>query len=253
MTTLLASVLVMGLLGSLHCAAMCGGLVGFVAGSGASGPAGPLLSHTSYQLGRLSTYAALGAAAGWVGKNVDLFGRVAGFANAAAVLAALWMVAWGVSRLLTTFGLGRRPKVTLKRRPSTSAWFTQVMHRAAGQSPLLRAATLGLLTGALPCGWLYAFVVMAAGTGSVASGVLVMATFWLSGVPALLGASVLLSRLARLLGKRLPAVSALVLVLGGLGTLATRALVTAPANPSADPATCPLHGSMSADSSGARP
>lgn len=45
--------------------------------------------------------------------------------------------------------------------------------------------TLGLLTGLLPCGWLYTFVAAAIATKSAASGMICLFLFWLGSVPAL--------------------------------------------------------------------
>jgi sulfite exporter TauE/SafE len=81
----------------------------------------------------------------------------------------------------------------------------------------VRAMLIGLITTLLPCGWLYAFAVVAGGTGSAVRGAAVMAAFWVGTVPMLLlfgaGAARLLGPVAR----RLPLVSAgLVLTLGVL-------------------------------------
>jgi sulfite exporter TauE/SafE len=78
-----------------------------------------------------------------------------------------------------------------------------------------RAWLTGLLTTMLPCGWLYVFVATAGGSGSVRSGVLTMAVFWLGTVPALLAVGLGAQRLFGPLRQRLPMLSAtLVLVMG---------------------------------------
>lgn len=85
-----------------------------------------------------------------------------------------------------------------------------------------RSAALGLATGLLPCGWLYAFVLAAVGTGSIWSGAALLLAFWLGTVPALLG----IGSLAQVLGARaqrwLPALSACVLLVLGLGSVWSR-------------------------------
>ena len=48
-----------------------------------------------------------------------------------------------------------------------------------------RGAATGLLTTLLPCGWLYAFVITAAGTGNALAGAGLMATFWVGTLPML--------------------------------------------------------------------
>ena len=81
---------------------------------------------------------------------------------------------------------------------------------------------VGLLTAFLPCGWLYLFASYAAGTGSPLWGGLFMIAFWLGSVPALVLAGVGVQTLARLLGRRLPLVTALAIVVLGVVTLALR-------------------------------
>jgi sulfite exporter TauE/SafE len=85
-----------------------------------------------------------------------------------------------------------------------------------------RGIAIGLVTGLLPCGWLYAFVVSAAGTGSIVSGALLMTAFWLGSVPALVGVGGLAQLLSGKLRRRLPAFSALVLLFLGVMNLWTR-------------------------------
>jgi hypothetical protein len=70
MTALVATILTASLVGSLHCVAMCGPLVGL------HGGARSLELALIHALGRLTTYAALGAIAGLVGRAVDVAGRL---------------------------------------------------------------------------------------------------------------------------------------------------------------------------------
>ncbi|MEY4918288.1 MAG: hypothetical protein RL616_2201, partial [Verrucomicrobiota bacterium] len=63
----------LGLLGSLHCAAMCGPLM--LALPVPPGGAGRFVAgRLIYQLGRITTYALLGVVAGLVGKSIFLIG-----------------------------------------------------------------------------------------------------------------------------------------------------------------------------------
>jgi hypothetical protein len=81
---------------------------------------------------------------------------------------------------------------------------------------MVRALLLGLFTTLLPCGWLYAFVATAAGTGSVPGAMLVMATFWLGTVPVLAGLGVVAQRAFGPLRRHLPAVTATAMIVIGL-------------------------------------
>ena len=63
----------LGLLGSLHCAAMCGPLM--LALPGSPGGAGRFIAgRIFYQFGRIATYCLLGVVAGLVGKSIFLAG-----------------------------------------------------------------------------------------------------------------------------------------------------------------------------------
>jgi len=104
--------------------------------------------------------------------------------------------------------------------------------RALGMSPAWRALLIGLMTTLLPCGWLYAFAITAAGTGSPAWGALTMAVFWLGTLPVLISVGVGVQALTGPLRRRLPALTSLALVAVGLLMVVGRA--TAPAiNPRA--------------------
>jgi sulfite exporter TauE/SafE len=211
--TLLTGVFLASLIGSLHCVGMCGGFVAFY--SGADGTAGPrrLLSHGAYSGGRLVAYSILGLAAGAVGAALDLAGSVAGVQRIAAVAAGVVMVVWGVLALLQIGG------VTIFKHGSNSsvtAWLRRGISLVGQRPPVVRAATVGLLSGVLPCGWLWAFVVTAAGTGSAVNGVLVMAAFWAGTVPVLLALGLGAQIVGVSLRKHIPAVTALILVALGL-------------------------------------
>ena len=66
----LTGVLVASIVGSVHCIAMCGPLVGL------HGGAKTLRLSLVHSLGRLTTYVVLGAVAGLIGSAVDLAGRL---------------------------------------------------------------------------------------------------------------------------------------------------------------------------------
>jgi len=53
---------------------------------------------------------------------------------------------------------------------------------------------LGILTGLLPCGWLYLFIATAAVSASATNGMVVMSLFWLGTLPYLVLSPVLLHK-----------------------------------------------------------
>ncbi len=222
-----AGVLAASLVGSVHCAAMCGGFVCFYTGSEPTGGAGRaadrstaevLHSHALYNVGRLLAYLTLGAIAGLIGSKVSDIGAVAGIQQAATIAAGLLMIMWALSTLAVqrgvSFGAAAR---------TPEAWrrlLGQVLFAVRSQPTPVRALLTGLLTTLLPCGWLYVFVAAAGGTGSVPSAMTMMAVFWLGTVPALLAIGLGAQTVLGSFRNRLPMVSAVVVLVMGLWSVA---------------------------------
>jgi sulfite exporter TauE/SafE len=210
---LLGSVFATSLLGSLHCAGMCGGFVCFYSG-GVGGRR--LVPHAAYNVGRLASYLALGALAGGLGAGLDRLGAAAGLGRLAAVVAGALMIVWGGLGVMRAAG-ARIPEPAAP--GFLRARFAAALQAVHAQPPALRALTVGLVTTLLPCGFLYAYVTVAAGTGSPLGGVLVMAAFWAGTVPVMAGLGAAAGRLIAPLQRRLPALTASALVLIGLLTV----------------------------------
>jgi sulfite exporter TauE/SafE len=98
---------------------------------------------------------------------------------------------------------------------------------AIGLKPVARSLVIGLLTAFLPCGWLYAFAIIAAGTASGLMGAAVMVAFWLGTVPVLASLGVGVQAVTGTVGRRIPLVTALVVVALGLYTIAGRMTIPA--------------------------
>jgi uncharacterized protein len=128
--------------------------------------------------------------------------------------------------LLPNFG-----QLALLRKPRTasSGLVIRWMGPIARLPTTGRAAALGCVTALLPCGWLYGFVLAAAGTGSALRGALVLAAFWSGSVPVLVGVSSLGRAVSRALGARTPLFSSLVLLALGFANLWTHYNVPAQA------------------------
>ncbi|GMV40843.1 MAG: hypothetical protein AMXMBFR64_25590 [Myxococcales bacterium] len=243
MSALIGSVTIASILGSLHCMGMCGGLVAFWAGTDRSRGRARLGGLVAYNGARASIYVTLGLVAGGIGAAVDVAGEAAGLQRAAAVLAGSTMVAWGVIALLRVLGvrLGSLGVPDGLRRATT-----RVIGALRGHHPVLRAAAMGLLTAILPCGWLYAFVITAAGAGSALGGAAVMAAFWAGTLPVLVGLGAGLQAVSAPLRRHLPAVTAVALVVVGLLSIVGRAGIEMPSarasHTASVPSDAPCHG-----------
>ncbi|MBK9030692.1 MAG: sulfite exporter TauE/SafE family protein [Myxococcales bacterium] len=206
MSAVVVAAFTAGLTGSLHCVAMCGPLVG-LASSGRVGPSARLaLTHG---LGRLLTYVVIGALAGLLGGALDLAGRLASIQRVAALIAGAGIVVWGLM-------LMRGPR---RAAAAGGTGFDRALVALGRRRPTARAFALGTLTGLVPCGWMWAMVVVAAGTGSLGLGLATMAAFWLGTSPAMLGAATVVGPLVGRLRARLPVITGATVMVLGLVTL----------------------------------
>ncbi|MES2126735.1 MAG: sulfite exporter TauE/SafE family protein [Pseudomonadota bacterium] len=221
----LLPIVLTGLLGSVHCIGMCGGIVSAFSAAGTARPAFPVAVLTvtplsasapvrvlTYNLGRIGSYALAGALAG-------------GLAGAAARLSQLALLQhvlyWLANGMLVALGLYLM-----------DAWRGLAQVEALGQglwrhvrallAPLLpmdslpKAFALGALWGWVPCAMVYSVLLTAMLSGSAASGAATMVAFGLGTLPMMLGLGLALRQMARSLALR-RASGLLVLGFGVLG------------------------------------
>lgn len=189
-----------GLFGSVHCVAMCGGIASAVAlGAGPDATAGGRLRLLgTVGLGRVLGYALAGVVAGGFGLGVaETLGMRGGAAlrviaglmllGMACVIAGLWHAPLALERI----GLA------VWRRLSPLAGSL----RGTGGA---RAVLLGALWGWLPCGLVYGALGWAAATGRPLDGALVMVAFGVGTLPATLVTGTAALRLRRVLRASTP-------------------------------------------------
>ena len=203
-------------LGSVHCAAMCGPFAAMVGDPQAK--AWPRVRlHLAYQGGRLLSYVELGAAAGAAGRALDLAGAAAGLGQTAAVVAGGLLLIWGLGAMLETQGVRWLPA-----RPELPRLLVRFLASLRGRPSPGRALALGLATTLLPCGWLYAFVLTAAGTARPVEGALVMFALWVGNAPILLGVGFFFGSALGRVRRHVPVLSAALIFCIGLGTIVMR-------------------------------
>lgn len=157
-----------GLLTSVHCLSMCGGL----AMIGVAGTRSAAASSAAYNLGRLASYAAIGALLGAVGQVLAL---------GTAVRAALGVA---VSVLMVAVGAGLTGYLPLATRLQLHlpSGLRERLMRHTGGRPVL----VGLVNGLMPCGPLQTMQLLAITSGSALLGALDMAAFCLGTIPLML-------------------------------------------------------------------
>ena len=164
--------LILGLVGSLHCAGMCGPLaLALPAGKNSRG--GFIAGRMAYNAGRVVTYCLLGLGFGLVGHSLLLAGvqRWTSISLGVVLMAGLFS-----SRKLALW------------RPVTALVET-LRVRMSGllrQRSLGSLVVLGLLNGLLPCGLVYVACAGATATGGALEGICYMAAFGLGTVPMML-------------------------------------------------------------------
>jgi sulfite exporter TauE/SafE/copper chaperone CopZ len=195
-----------GMLTSVHCVAMCGGicLSQCVPKSNESGNSklAALRPSVLYNFGRVISYTVIGGIVGALGSAISLSGSFQGIMQ---IIAGIFMVIMGLNMLnifpwLRRFNL-RMPKVFAKK----------IYAQKRSNSPLY----VGLLNGLMPCGPLQAMQLYALSTGSPLKGALSMFLFSIGTVPLMLTFGAISSFLSKKFTHRMMTAGAvLVLVLG---------------------------------------
>ncbi|MFZ5722916.1 MAG: sulfite exporter TauE/SafE family protein [Pseudomonadota bacterium] len=177
----LLAALLAGLAGAGHCAGMCGGIAGALAHAIPARERTVLLT-LGYSIGRLGSYALLGAAAGFAAALLSprdaglamLVARVlTGILLLAIALYLLDLTRWMQSLEVAGAAIWRR--------------LAPLARRLLPVTTLPRAVALGALWGLLPCGLVYGALLYAATAGSAAAGALSMLAFGIGTLPAVLG------------------------------------------------------------------
>lgn len=200
-STLLAVFLV-GLLGGIHCAGMCGGIVSALGmlsrGTAVAASEQPLqfhrharhpASHASrlasllaYNGGRITTYTALGALAGGVGSAAWLLQTWLPVQQTAFVITNLVLILMGL------YIMGVRAIATRVEAAGAMLW--RYVQPLAGKRLLgngvFNALVAGGLWGLVPCGMVYGVLLSALSSGSAAKGAGLMLVFGLGTLPNLM-------------------------------------------------------------------
>ena len=177
----LIAVLLVGLLGGVHCLGMCGSIVGiFTAQVPKDKARWPF--HLAYSGGRIASYATAGALVGSIGQAGLLMRDAVPVQHLLFALSSLMLIAlglylagvWGVVRRLEHLGGGLWKHL----QPYTS--------RLLPVNTVPRALGLGALWGWLPCGLVYSVLLTALASGSAVQGALIMLVFGFGTLPNLL-------------------------------------------------------------------
>ena len=171
----------LGLMGSLHCLAMCGPLA-FALPVRTIDPWIRFFKYVSFHAARTCTYSFMGLMLGMIGKGFALAGfqQVLSVLSGLLVLVSVVLIYYPVKNAVIsklTFSLTQKLRSAFSKYFKESRWFT--------------LPVLGVLNGLLPCGMVYAALMGAWGTGAAFSGAKFMLAFGMGTMPLMLGISML--------------------------------------------------------------
>lgn len=242
LSSTLLPVFIVGLLGSVHCFGMCGGIVSAFSvargsrakrvvpiaaltsatGCAAASTFAPARSWVSesivtlaYNAGRISSYAVAGALVGGAAQSLRALGTLAAVQSAGYWAANLLLVALGLHLMGLWRGLAQLEAMGRPIWRRIQPFTTRLL---PVDSPS-KAFVLGAMWGWVPCAMVYSVLLTAAMSGSAAAGAAIMLVFGLGTLPMLLGLMKLGSGLHNLLRQRRVRLAAglVVMVFGLIG------------------------------------
>ncbi len=204
-----------GLLGGVHCAGMCGGIVGAISMTLPQN-ASRLPILISYNLGRISSYVIAGALMGGVGAMAAHWSGLREAQLVLQIIAGLFMVILGLYLGQWWTGLTRLEQL------GKHTWnlIEPLGRRFMPVTKVADGFAAGLVWGWLPCGLVYSVLIWSLSSGSAQQGALLMLGFGLGTLPNLLLFGLMAGHLVRWLQHRATrAIAGGLVVLFGLYTL----------------------------------
>lgn len=200
---------VVGVLTSLHCVAMCGGinLSQCVShGNVEDDKISKLKPSLLYNAGRVVSYTIIGGIVGAIGSVVSFSGMAKGIV---AVLAGIFMIVMGLN-MLNIFPWLRKFNIRMPKFIGQKIYSGKV-----NKGPFI----VGLLNGFMPCGPLQSMQLYALGTGSFIAGATSMFFFSLGTVPLMFGLGALSTILSKKFTNNLLKFSAILVIVLGVGMI----------------------------------
>ena len=215
---------VIGLLTSLHCVTMCGGIaMSQCLGAGdATSLSGRLRPSLLYNGGRVVSYTIIGGFIGAVGSVISMTLKSQGII---VIVAGTFMILMGLN-LLGLFPFFRKLVPRLPKGLSQ-----QLSTKRQGKGPFV----VGLINGFMPCGPLQTMQLYALGTGSFVAGASSMFFFSLGTVPLLFALGALSTFVSQKFNRKMLAVSGLLVMMLGFVMISRGLSLTGTVTPSITP------------------
>ncbi len=206
-----------------HCLGMCGGIVAIYSARQAAQTAeagsqpnlvSRIISFLPLHLGRITTYTFFGALVGLASSLLEQFGGMMGWQGAFSILVGLAML------LVSLSLLGILPPIEMAIASLTGGNSPMARMRGLfGKRSIFATILLGILWGFLPCGLVFAMLVLAARAQTLWGGALTMLVFGLGTIPTLLGFGLAANLLSPNLRGRLQKFAAVLILLFAVQTI----------------------------------
>ena len=204
----LGMLFMVGLMTSLHCVAMCGGINIAQSANAAQKGRRPARANVLYNLGRVISYTVIGGVVGALGMAFS----ISSTAKACIQIAAAAFMLIMALNLMGGFSWLNRLSISLPK---------GIGRRIRGGSAGHSSFVIGLANGLMPCGPLQSMQLFALSTGSWRMGALSMLCFSLGTVPLMLCIGLIGGRLNRKYARPMRVVSALLVVMMGMSMLSS--------------------------------
>jgi len=194
--TLIFAAFITGILGSIHCMSMCGGIAcsaGYIDGKKNNNEReikfvkkqpSPFLNSLKFNFGRILSYSILGAVFAYLGHHIIHLSDSKSLLSYFRYFSALLIALIGFKYL---FGL---KLIDLLEKGGFRFW-TLIKNKLNINQYLSSSSVipLGMVWGLLPCGLIYTMLISASSAGTAWGGSLVMFAFGLGTLPAMLSIS----------------------------------------------------------------
>jgi hypothetical protein len=203
---ILITAFALGLMGSIHCAGMCGPIAIALPLHGNTMPQ-KIFGSTLYNVGRTITYGIMGAIFGLLGQGIEMIGIQQ---KISIIMGALMIISVLFPSIFRN-----------KYRMDKSLFpFIQKIKTSLAKMFFIRSYSslffIGLLNGLLPCGLVYMAIAGAIGTGNVVLGTFYMILFGLGTIPMMLGISLAGNFLSLAIRKKINQLIPVLIVIVGI-------------------------------------
>ena len=196
--------------GLSHCVGMCGPIVSAFSAQQKQIHGTVTFPLLIYQVGRISTYVILGVILAAIGSSLQLAAIGQGWQVGLSIFIGLVMLFIALNLMGVLSGLRWLESAILAK------WVGQRISQLMQSSHPAAPFGLGMANGMLPCGPVYAMALLAATASSPVQGGLIMLTFGIGTLPAMLSMGYLFAKLSVSFRKRLFRFAALLILLVGL-------------------------------------